>query len=824
MMSLPRIATFVVAAAVLLGGCGLLPALPGQATPAPTSAGGLAPPASVPLRFSLIPPQGTPEAAQISLVLLDEVTGLPYNPVLVPMERLGDGRWQVQITAPLGSLLRYRYTRIAPGAADESTTLGEPVLYRVAHVEGPVQIDDVAAAWADAPYTGPTGRILGVLADATDGHPLAEMLVSAAGMTTFSAGDGSFRLEGLPPGQHMLCAFSPDGSYQTVQQGAVVAADSTTPANLAMQPAARVQLAFEVTLPADTLPGAPIRVAGNLRQFGSVFAELPGGLLTTTGSMPTLTAVDATHAILVTSLYAGADLRYKYTLGDGLWNAERTAQGLFVTRQLIVPEQDVILQDEIVSWQAGDGGAIVFTASVPDDTPPDDLVSIQFNPFAWFDPLPMWRVGSGEWFYRLTGPLSFGDSLGYRFCRNQACGGADDVETAGPNAVGLRVTPAEVDQDLRHDVRAWQWWSGPAAETAVAAPEIIARPGFEAGVELTTAFPSAMFPSSTAAMQSLADMGANAVTFAPGWSLRQNAPLPGLSFDARYGPYLADLQAAVDAAHRFGLRANIHAVLRSPRMDLADWWSTAPRDGDWWTVWFESYRAMVLTYARAAAQAGAEKLILGGPDIRPALPGGTLANGAASGAPADAEARWRDLLRSVREVYPGRLAFEIELGADLQTPPAFLDQVDEVHVYWHAPLGSGADLSLAEMQVQAARLLDLSLLTSPRLAARPIVLNVEYLSVDGGARGCPAGPSGECLPAAAFELGRDPNPALPVDLVEQAAALNAVIAEAVSRSGVSGFYVRGYNPIVALQDKSASVFGKPAAGVLSYWYPRVTGR
>ncbi len=824
MKSLCRIPSIIAATAVLLGGCGLLPSLPGQPTAEPTAAGGLAQPTAVPVRFSLIPPQGTPDDGRISLVLLDEVTGLPYNPVLVPMERLSDGRWQAQINAPVGSLLRYRYTRIAPQAADEATTFGEAVLYRVAHVEGPVQIDDVAAAWADAPYTGPTGRILGVVADAGDGHPLGEMLVSAGGITTFSAGDGSFRLEGLPPGLHMLCVFAPDGSYQTEQQGAVVAPLSTTPASLAMQPAARVQVAFEVTFPADTQAGAPIRVAGNVRQFGSVFAELPGGLLTTSAAMPTLTAVDATHAILVTSLYAGTDLRYKYTLGDGLWNAERSSQGQFVTRQMIVPDQDVILQDSVASWQAGDGGAIVFHVTVPGDTPSDEGVSIQFNPFAWFGPLPMWRVGSGEWFYRLTGPLSFGDSLGYRFCRNQACGGADDVETAGPNAVGLRVTPADVDQDVAHDVRAWQWWSAAGGETAVAASAIIARPGFEAGVELASAFPSAMFPSSAAAMQSLVDLGANAVTFSPGWSVRQNAPLPGLSFDARNAAYLADLQSAVDAAHRYGLRANIHPVLRSPRMDLSDWWATASRTGDWWTVWFESYRAMVLTYARAAAQAGAEKLILGGPDIRPALPGGTLANGAASGVPGDAEDLWRDLLRSVRELYPGRLAFEIELGGDLQAPPAFLDQVDEVQVYWHAPLGSASDLSLAEMQLEAARRLDLVLLTSPRLAGKPIVLSVEYLSVDGGARGCGAGPSGECLPAAAFDLGLDPNPGLPVDLTEQASALNAVIAEAVTRPAVSGFFVRGYNPIVALQDKSASVYGKPAAGVLGYWYPRVTGR
>jgi hypothetical protein len=643
-------------------------------------------------------------------------------------------------------------------------------------------------------------------------------------MMTFSAGDGSFRLEGLPPGQHLLCVFAPDGSYRTVQQGAVVAPDSTTPANLALQPSTPVQVAFEVTLPEDTLSGAPVRVAGSLRQFGNVFGDLPGGLLTTSASMPILTSVDATHAILVTSLYAGADLRYKYTLGDGLWNAERSDQGTFVVRQLIVPEQDVILQDQVASWQSGEGGTLAFSVRVPDQTPADDQISLQFNPFTWFEPLPMWRVGANQWLYRLSGPLSFGESLGYRFCRNQACGGADDVETAGAAALGLRVSPSGVDQDLSHDVRAWQWWSGAQMQSAVSAPEITPRPGFEAGIEWIPSAASARFPSIMPALQDLADLGANAVTFAPGWSLQQNSPLPVLSFDARTSPFLTELTAAIDAAHRFGLRANIRPALRSARLPLGEWWSSAPRGDDWWTVWFESYRAMALTYARAAAQAGAEKLILGGSDVSPALPGGRLSDGGASGAPADAEARWREVLQSVREVFPGRLAFELEFGTSLQTPPAFLDQVDEVHIYWHARLGSGTSLRLSEMQQEAARLMDLGLLVAPQLSGRPIILSVEYLSIDGGATGCPPGPQAECLPAADFELGRDPNPAAAVDLLEQAEALNAVLAEAVARDRITGFYVRGYNPVVSLEDKSASVSGKPAAGVLSFWYARILGR
>ena len=56
------------------------------------------------------------------------------------------------------------------------------------------------------------------------------------------------------------------------------------------------------------------------------------------------------------------------------------------------------------------------------------------------------------------------------------------------------------------------------------------------------------------------------------------------------------------------------------------------------------------------------------------------------------------------------------------------------------------------------------------------------------------------------------------------AAINAVLLAAYGRETISGFYVAGFHPAVALQDKSTSVRGKPAQQMLGYWYPRITGR
>lgn len=772
--------------------------------------------------FNVTVPVGTPGDAKLAMVLLDEVTGWAYNTRTVPMNPLGDNRWQAIVTPPVGVILRYHYIRQAPGAAEEIGAFREPITYRVAHIPGPSQFDDVIAAWSDSPYQGPTGRVVGRLLDAVTALPLPEMVVNIAGKTVFTDGEGRFRIDGLPPGLHNLTAFSTDGAYQTVQQGAVVAAHSATPAELRLQPAMPVSVTFQLTAPEDTTPGGPVRLVGNLRQFGHLFAEAPGGLSATSSRMPTMIAVDGTHYIFITQLYAGTDLRYRYTLGDGLWNAERDENGFFVTRQLIVPDHEVVLEDTVSTWNSR-RGSVKFQVSVPEDTPLNDWITLQFNPFTWFEPLPMWRTDEHEWSFVLHGPLDFEGVLGYRFCRNFECGGADDVDTFGPATVGRQITPAVVSQDLRDTVRGWRWWGAALPPSTVIAPEITPRAGFEVGVEYLPDYRPWWSVLEERDLEGVMATGANAVTLTPAWVLLRENPTPVLGFDPRYAPFTDEIRRQIGRAGELGLQVVLRPSILWPGGEVSTWWSRAGRDQTWWTVWFEMYRSFVLTHARLAESAGVAKLVLGGPEVRPALPGGTLIDGSPSLVPGEAEALWRELIEEVRSIYSGRLAFEIELSTSLMEIPLFIEAFDEVHVYWHAPLGGSAALEIPEMQRAAAEWLDETLLSQPALDGIPVVLSVEYLSLEGGATACAKAPDFSCRPPSAFDQGRDADHDLPVDLWEQAAAFNAVLLEAYARPEVAGFYARRYNPIAALQDKSGSVNGKPAQDVLWYWYPRITG-
>lgn len=774
--------------------------------------------------ITVIAPASTPANAEIFMVVLDEVTGWPYNNKFLPLTRMSDGRWQITLTPPAGTLLRYRYLRRSPSESIEWTTHGAPVRCRILHIPGPTQVEDHIAAWSDAPYQGPTGRIIGRMVDAYTGYPLPEILVHIAGQLHFTDGKGNFQAEGLVPGLHTITAFSFDGSYSPAQQGAIIAADNITPAQMGLIPAQRVQVTFEVTVPENTLEGTPIRIAGNLRQLGHIFTELQAGITTSIVDMPTLIEVDPQHYIQIMDLYVGTDLRYKYTLGDGLWNAERGEEGQLITRQVIIPNHDLVIRDGVPQWEGANQGTISFWLSVPADTPLTDEISIQFNPSIWHPSIPMWRVGDHNWFYSLHSQIDPLGPVGYRYCRNQQCGIADDVVSAGPDSSGRQFTLTARQQDIQDTVQAWNWQSSSSITGTIPAMEVSPRPEFKVGVELLPHYRTTWKPYMKIGLQEIASLGANAIILTPSWTATQNNPLPSIEFDPAYAPYGDFLKAVIREAQALGLEVILHPTIEFPRANPSDWWWSAGRNDAWWTSFYDRYEAFILTYAKLAAESDISKIVLGGPEVAPALPDGQLVDGSPSQAPVLAAGFWRSLIADTRAIYSGPIAFELELGASLQTLPPFLDSIDEIHIDWHAPLSNEVETGFPELQTAARLQLMNNILGVQALQGKPIVLSIEYPSVDGGATGCPILAESGCLPASAFDQGALIDSNLLVDMDEQALAIQAVLSEAYVQRAITGFYVRRYNPIVALKDQSASVNGKTAGEVLRAWYPRIRGQ
>lgn len=773
--------------------------------------------------FSIDLPAPLGPGEQLKLAVLDEVTGLALNPLPYSPEPVSDVRYLFKLPVPLGSVIKYRYIRVGASTVQEDTSLGQIVRYRMAYAGGPVAVEDRIASWSDQPFNGPTGRINGTVTNTQTGAAIPNALVLAGGVSTLTDSLGQYALEGLPPGTHNLVVYPLDGGFQPFQQGAAVAQDQTTTAPITVNSQPLVQVTFVVNVPQNTVVGAPVRLAGNLLQLGNSYADLSGGLSGVAARMPTLAQTSDGRYSLTLQLPAGADIRYKYTLGDGFWNAEHNNDGGFVVRQLIVPNVDTVINDTVETWQAGPSAPITFEVTVPGNTPANDIVYIQFNPYGWTEPIPMWPVGNNKWVYKLFSPLNMLGSFGYRYCRNGQCGAADDVATAGPTGSGRNVSTSLVSETIIDSVRGWTWWPESEPVTIVAVPVTARQGAFWAGIEFQRAYHPGWQPLYPQAMQNAQALGSNFVVVTPTWTASRATPLvfaptPGQD------PLWADAQQAIQYARALNLNV---AVFATPRLQpsQADFWGQATRSAAWWDAWFARYRAFAIYHADLAAQSGAQALILGGAEVLPALPGGTLPDGSSSALPADAEARWRAILADVRARFGGQVLWAVPYDNTLPPAPAFADQVDAIYLLWSPPLAANAaGATVDAMTAEAGRRMDEQLL--PFLAAirKPVVVAINYPSAGNAAAGCVPAPGGGCLDWAALARPYPDVQSATLDLAGQANLYQAVLQAVNQREWISGVVSRGYYPPASLMDKSTSVHGKMTADLLWYWFPRLLGK
>ncbi len=811
---------------ILLAGCNLpTQFVPSATSPQNTPATELQP---VTLSFRLALPKSIPPGDSIYLTLLDEVTGLAFNPHTYLMQADDAQHYSVSLPFYLGKVIKYRYSRVGASSVDEHLYDDRPVRYRLYHVAGSGTVSDVLSGWTDTPYTGPTGRIMGNVEDSSTHQPIPNILVSAGGEQAFTMADGSFLLEGLPPGTHNLVFYSLDGAYSLYQQGAVIAADSTTPVSIGLSPARLVTVIFTVKLPADSPADAPLRLAGNLSQLGNTFADLAGGVSALPSRMPLLGRLADGRYMVTLSLPVGTYLEYKYTLGDGLWSAEVTSKAEVRLRQLIVPGTNLEVSDVVEAWGSSGTKPIRFEVTVPSGTPATDPVYIQFNPgFGWLQPLPMWpstaSAGQAVWRFDLTGPFNQPASLHYRYCRGPECGAADDASTMGASPVGREVDPGSNPGAVHDQVLSWAWYNGSPSVPSVPAVQVNPRQaGFVAGVGLQPVYRPAWAASFPAAFQDIQVLGANWVLLSPTWTFTNHTP-PILEPEPQQDMLWPDLLSAIGSAQHAGLSVGLFPAVHFPTT-AGDWWQSAARDYPWWTSFFERYTNFILQQATAANQTNAGVLILGGDWLTPALPGALLSDGTTSNVPQNADEIWRGLISQVRQRYSGSIAWALSYPDGLRNPPAFLDAIDQVYVLWSAPLSSQPSASLDEMQAQAATLLDQDLLPLQQQLGKPFILAISYPSIDRAATGCIAIQGGGCLDYALLSPPNTDIQALNLDLQAQADAYNAVLSAINDRPWIAGYISMGYYPPTPLQDKSTSIHGKPAAGVFWYWSTKFLGR
>lgn len=821
-LTLTTIPTFFIL--VLLMGCNL-PKANNTASPQSSDLSTLE---QATITFRVRIDQPIPAGDSIYLSILDEVTGLAFDPHKYIMQAETAQTYTVSLPLGIGSVIKYRYSREGGGIVNEHLYNDKPVRYRLYHVERSATVEDVVSRWTDTQYLGKSGRIMGHINDATTGNPIPNILVTAAGEQSLSLADGTFLLEGLPSGTHNLVFYTLDGSYHIYQQGAVVADDSTTPVSVLLTPAKLVTVIFTITVPPSTPTDAPIRIAGNLYQLGNTFADLSGGVSTLASWMPTLGKLADGRYMATLNLPVDTNLEYKYTLGDGLWSTELTSAGTLKVRQIVIPETNLEVNDTVEAWQAGTTNPILFEVKPPSDTPPDEIISIQFNPgFGWLEPLPMWRStnaqGDEVWKFDLTGPFNYLTSLQYRYCRQNQCGSADDSATLGVNPAGRVVDPKANPMLVTDEVSSWAWLSNPDESANV--PDIQVSPrgsNFIAGIAFQSRYHPSWEPLMSQAIDNVRSLKVNWLILSPTWTFTNDTP-PILEPQPSQDMLWPTLINSIRTAQGQGLKVGLYPEPNFPDQ-VGQWWSEASRDYPWWVSFFERYSNFILHHAKVASDTNTTSLILGGDWLKPALPGGLLDDGSPSNVPQDAEVRWRNLIQQVRKRYKGTLAWALSYPDGIKNPPPFLDAVDQIYILWSAPLASQPNTAMSDMQSQANLIMSQELLPFQQQVDRPVVIAISYPSIDWGTTGCIAILGGSCLD---YDLLIPPSTdiaALTVNLQEQANGYNAVLAAINENEWIAGFVSMGYYPPSTLQDKSTSIHGKPASGVVWYWSQKFLGQ
>jgi hypothetical protein len=756
------------------------------------------------------------------LEILDEVSGLALNAARVQMTSTNQQDFVIRLPVVAGSVLKYRYVRDNDPIGIEYTSQGQQVRYRLLVVNGPMTIQDTIAGWKFQPPAEKLGRIQGQVAFKTSNAPVVNALITAGGMHTLTASNGSFMLEGLPEGLHNMVIYSLDGTFRAFQQGAVVAHDSTTPASVQVEANKMVNVTFIVDQPDASLKGAPIRIIGNIYPLGNTFADLRGGLSTVASRAPNLAFLPDGRYSITMKLPAGFDLRYKYTLGDGFWNTERYKSGAIRLRQLLVPDSDVTVEDAVETWQTPGLSPISFTVTVPSDTPITDTISIQLNPFSWTEPIPMWPLGNNRWFYLLYNPLNEFSKASYRYCRNDQCGVADSSDSLGPNAAGIQFSPQETPLEFQDVVSSWGWSEAASEPVVVSSIAITAREaGFVTGVEFMPGYHPSWQPHLSAAFQNLQDIGANTVILTPTWHLTHQAPpviepIPGK--DALW----TDLTQMTLLAKQKGLYVILHPVIQF-QGDPAIWWQTAARDDGWWQSWFDRYETYLIHHADLATQTGAKALIIGDENLIPALPGGTLFDGSPSGVPGNCRAAVEKTvyyrpLALFRHAYLDGAVF-----GKMPPIPAVAAEFDQIYIQLSPPFAETDQIDQKQIEENLAALIDGDVLALHEQANQPVIIGLRYPSVQGMMDGCVDSVQ-QCLRINAFYRPVNSDPGVEISLHEQADVYSAALSVINQRSWISGFSAVGYYPPVEVKDSSISVRSKPASDVLWYWYPRLLGK
>lgn len=753
--------------------------------------------------FKVTLTQALTDGSTLSLEIVDDVTGLAFNPQRYEMTKQDDLTYFVKLPLVIGSVLKYRYVRVSESNSVEYTPQGTSVRFRIASISGPAIFQDIIAGWIDQPYEGAIGRVRGQFLDKTTNSPIPNLLVTAQGIQTVTSSDGTYTLEGLTLGTHILVVYSMDGKYETFQQGVAVAEEATTPVFISLQPRPTASVTFEVTTPTDFDASIPIRFASNLQPLGNLYTDLLAGSTTVSSTLPVLTRIQDGKYAITLDLPVGFDLRYKFTLGDGLWNSELNTDGSFVLRELLVKQGETKITDKVATFHSPGLEPITFTVTTSSTTPAEDIISLQLNPYSWFESIPMVRKSQNEWSYTLYSPLHLLGPVEYRFCRNEAC----DLSSSVPVSAQVFL-PSNSSQLISGRIDQWNNYANLGEpEILTDGGNITPRSPFIAGFELTGDYVPFASQYLDVGLKTIAGTAANFVIIPSTWTATRNnppylEPLPGQDYS------WLQMSSAIRSIQNQGMQVILFPQIHFS-MGSANYWQAAKRDEGWWITWYENYHRYIMQVVDWAAANNVGGIIIGDPSAAASYKNGTLADGSLANAPLNADEQWRQLIKDMRAKYSGAILGALAYPSSQKIEPGWLDSVDAIYVLYSPALSQSSAISTNDLMPLVRQDLDDNLYPKISGFGKTVILGLNYPSSSNAFGGC-VDVLGSCMNNWGYNTQADLN--------VQSQIYNAAVIIAAKESWITGFISRNYQPLVAVQDSSSSLNGKPAIDVLWFWY------
>ncbi len=735
---------------------------------------------------------------EVALDILDDITGLKHNVMRHTMQMTADNQYAVTVMLPLGGEVKYRYTSLFPLNETEMDAEGKPVVYRLASIRKGLVLDDKVAGWPSLPYEGETGTLTGIISDGETNQALPDILVSVAGFQTFTDMTGRFYLDNIPAGTHNLAAFSIDGSYRTYQQQASVASGLATPAPIKLDPLDEVVVTFVVTPPEDAI-GAPIRIAGNLYQFGNIFNGMESGTSVLASRMPLMSRLQDGRYSFQIKLHSGNYLRYKYTLGDGFLNAEKDSQSNEVIRHLIIPNQDLTIENVVTTWRSGEISPVFIEVTVPDNTPENESVFIQFRFSEWLQPIPMWPMGFNKWMLLLFPNGSMDERVSYRICRNGLCDIASDpVSEMFPVDINL-----STDQRSEYTVQNWKMWE-PWDEPASVNLTYPENPNRLTGVEFSNIYNSSYQHRYREIISELEQLGINWLILTPTWKVEEINGLPHLRFVPGSSMFTLDIIEIVTLAQEEGLSVGLYPQLVFDG-DIDSWWNQTKRSVLWWQQWYNEYERFILNFVQVAEKSNIDHFIVGGAGIIPSLPGSLQTTADNAGTPKNSGKIWGELIEKMTDYYQGDLLWVIPLKDSNIPAFDFYSSIDGFYL----EVNSEPEDYPYYSETSVGRYLESSVHSFQDSFDLPVYFGLNAPSLSTANSYCS---SSECVvsPTDQRYTGND------IDMNIQQYFYNTYYPLLSNLDWVNGISSRGFFPVVKLTDFSSSIFGKPSMDIIRY--------